>query len=125
MTETNLKHRIHTVPMKGDGQPIENAIGELYGHVDGIDDRLSKLEKGPGTLATRKAFEDTGGPAPEYFVPVDRKAGVVGGDGAGDVEGSPRALSRRTPTSDISGDTPEPEYFVPVDQKAGIIGGDE
>lgn len=111
MSEINLKHR-----MKSDGQPIENAIGELYAHVDGIDSRLSKLEKQPAAPATRKAFEDTG-PAPEYFVPVvDRTAGIIGGDISG--EGSPRVLSR---TPDIDTD-PAPEYFVPVNRNASTVG---
>lgn len=118
MTTNEWKRRTHTVPMKGDGQPIEDVIGELHARLDAIDIRLSKMEKGPAAPKTRRVF-DAGTPAPEYLVPVDRHTGIIGG---GDGDDLPRALSSRRTPGDSLDDTPDPEYLIEVDQKAGTVG---
>lgn len=123
MTTNEWKRRTHTVPMKGDGQPIEDVIGELHAQLDAIDIRLSKMEKGPAAPKTRRVF-DADTPAPEYLVPVDRHAGIIGGDYEPGMagEGLPRALSSRRTPGDSLDDTPAPEYYVEVNRRDGTVG---
>lgn len=121
---TELKRRVLTVDHSGNGIDQDRkamSIADARATLDRMHDeeidlrrRLENLEgKGGGSADIVD---------PEFFIPVDRHAGIVGGDGI--LEGSaPRALERR----DLRRGQEEvlPEYYVPVDRHAGSIGGDE
>lgn len=91
-------------------------IADAHATIDRMKDETKNLERRLSHLDGRGESPDH--VEPELFVPVDRKAGVIGGD-----DGVPRALERRALAEDP--DEVLPEYYVPVDRKAGIIGGDE
>lgn len=120
---TELKRRVLTVDHSGNGIDQDRkamSIADARATLDRMHDeeidlrrRLENLEgKGGGSADIVD---------PEFFVPVDRHAGIIGGDGILEAA-APRALERRR----LGGQEEVlPEYYVPVDRHAGSIGGDE
>ena len=102
-------------PGKGIDQGAKGmTIADAHATIDRMKDETKNIERRLSRLDGRSG----GSPdhvEPEYFVPVDRKTGAIGGDEA------PRALERRAPEDP---DEVLPEYLVMVDRKAGVIGGD-
>ncbi|OPX71328.1 MAG: hypothetical protein A4E36_00094 [Methanoregulaceae archaeon PtaB.Bin009] len=92
-------------------------IADAHATIDRMKDETKNLERRLSRLDGRGGSPDH--VEPEFFVPVDRKTGAIGGDEA------PRALKqaqRRALAEDP--DEVLPEYFVPVDRSTGVIGGD-